>query len=131
MRRAESVGARVPVEGLNEARTLRTNFFSSLLVSFGALDGGKFGQDQGSGRVAWADRRNGKRTLFMVHMGLGCPEDFLAEIGDRFAERDVTILIGIGLTPESPQQIIGEQPMSMLIVLQPPPDAAISDDMEN
>ena len=99
-------------------------------MGFGALDRSGLGQYQGSGRIGWADRRNSERALLLVHVGLGGPAHFLAEIGHRFAECHVAIPVGIGLTAQCPQQIVGEQAMPMLVVLQPLPDAAGSDDME-
>src|SRR6267143_7088562 len=107
-----------------------TTFLSILLLGFGALDRSWLGQYQGSGRIGWANRRNSDRALLLVHVGLGGPAYFLAEIGHSFAERHVAIPVGIGLAAQCTQQIVGEQPMPMLVVLQPQPDAAGSDDME-
>ena len=69
--------------------------------------------------------------MLLVHAGLGSPTYFLAEIGHRFAERHVAIPIGVSLATQCPQQIVGEQAMLMLVVLQPLPDAADSDDMKS
>ena len=100
-------------------------------MAFGTLDRGKLGEDQGSGRICWDNRRNRKRALLLIHVCLGGPAHFLAEIGHRFAECHVAIPIGIGLTAQCPQQIVGEQAMPMLVVLQTLPDAADPDDMES
>ena len=105
-------------------------FFRSLLVGLGVLNRSDLGQYQGSGWIGWANRRISERALLLVHVGLGGPAHFLAEIGHRFAECHVAIPVGIGLAAQCPQQIVGEQPMPMLVVFQPPPDAAGSDDME-
>ena len=64
--------------------------FSILLVGFGSLDRGEFGQYQGSGRIGCANRRNSERALLLVHAGLGSPGHFLAELAslqcDKLAE---------------------------------------------
>ena len=101
-----------------------------LLVRFGASDGGRFGQYQGSRRIGCAEGWSNQEPLLLVHVGLRGPEHFLAEIGRRFAERHVTVPIGVSFTAQRPQQIVGEEPMSMLVVFQAPSDTVDSDDME-
>src|SRR5512140_2503101 len=100
-------------------------------MDFNALDCAKLGQYQGSGRIGWVDRRNSERTLLLVHVGLGSPAHFLAEIGHRFTECHVAIPVGISLTAQGPQQVVGEQAMPMLVVFQPLADPAGPDNMDS
>jgi hypothetical protein len=43
----------------------------------------------------------------------------LAHVAGEFAQRDIVVPIRIGLSPQSPQQIVGEQAVAMPAVFQP------------
>ena len=55
----------------------------------------------------------------MVELRLSRPGDFWAHIAGEFAPRDIVVPIRIGLSPQSPQQIVGEQAVAMPAVFQP------------
>ena len=54
----------------------------------------------------------------MIELSLCRPGDFLAYVAGEFAQRDIVGPIRIGLSPQSPQQIVGEQAVAMPAVFQ-------------
>ena len=85
-------------------------------MRFVALDGRRFGYYQRSRRIGRADCRSNEWAVFLVHVGLGGPTYFLAEIHDCFAECDVAISIRVGFATQGPQQIVGEEAMPVLAI---------------
>jgi hypothetical protein len=57
--------------------------------------------------------------LLLIELSLRRPGDFLAHVAGEFAQRDIVVPIRIGLSPQSPQQIVGEQAVAMPAVFQP------------
>ena len=47
------------------------------------------------------------------------PRRLFAHVAGEFAQRDIVVPIRIGLSPQSPQQIVGEQTVAMPAVFQP------------
>ena len=68
--------------------------------------------------------------LLLIVVGLGCPADFLADIGHRFSKCHLAIPVDIGFAAQCPQEILCEQPVPMPVVLQSLPDITGSNEVD-
>ena len=61
---------------------------------------------------------NQQGSLLLVEPRLRRPGDFLAYVASEFSQCHGSIAVGVGLSPESFQEVIGEEAMAVLVVFQ-------------
>jgi len=95
------------------------HYESRSLWRFGRGERRKCGQRECSNWVIWFERGKQQGSSFLVELRLRRPGDFWAHLAGEFSERDGSIAVGISLSSESFQEVVGEEAMAVLVVFQP------------